>query len=65
MPTPGWATLDIRGGAPLWQGLTLRAGIENATSEAYAEHLNSPNPFTGARILERGRSAYVGAAYAF
>ncbi len=64
-PTDGWVTLDVRGGLELPHGLTIRAGLENLTDTAYAEHLNSLNPFTGERILERGRSGYVGAEYAF
>ncbi len=64
-PTPGWATLDLRGGLPLPQGLTLRAGIENVTNRAYTEHLDSLDPFTGQRILERGRSVYAGVDFAF
>ena len=64
-PTPGWTTLDLRGGHPLPHDLTLRGGIENLTDRAYAEHLNSLNPFTGARIPERGRSGYVGVEFAF
>jgi iron complex outermembrane recepter protein len=65
LPTPGWATLDLRGGLPLPRGFTLRAGIENVTNKAYVEHLNSLDPFTGDRILERGRSGYAGVDYAF
>jgi iron complex outermembrane receptor protein len=64
-PTDGWATLDVRGGFGLPRGLLLRAGVENLTNKAYAEHLNALNPFTGERILERGRSGYVGLEYAF
>ena len=36
-----------------WAGIMLG-------DEAYASHLNSPNPFTRQRILEPGRSYYLG-----
>jgi iron complex outermembrane receptor protein len=64
-PTPGWTTFDLRGGTPLVHGLELRAGLNNLTNAAYSEHLNALNPFTGARVLEVGRNAYVGVDYAF
>lgn len=64
-PTPGWARLDLRGGIQLSEGLALRAGIENLTNRAYAEHLNALNPFTGERILEHGRNGYIGLDYTF
>lgn len=65
LATEGWTTLDIRGGARLAEGFTLRIGIENLTSEFYATHINSINPFTRERIAEFGRSFFVGADFGF
>lgn len=53
--TPGWVTYDL---AMEWQALdTLSLGLSvaNLTDHAYARHLDSPNPFTGERILQAGR----------
>ena len=65
LATGGWTTLDIRGGARLAEGFTLRIGIENLTNEFYATHINSINPFTRERIAEFGRSFFVGADFGF
>ena len=65
LPTAGWTTIDLMAGAELVEGLTLRAGIQNLTNEFYVNHLNSLNPFTGQRIAEVGRTAYVGAELGF
>ena len=65
LPTAGWTTIDLLAGAELVEGLTLRAGIQNLTDAFYVNHLNSLNPFTGHRIAEVGRTAYVGAEVGF
>ena len=64
-PTVGWTTIDLMAGAELAEGLTVRGGIQNLTDEFYVNHLNSLNPFTGQRIAEVGRTAYVGAEFGF
>ncbi len=53
--TAGWVTYDL---AMEWQALdrlSLGLSIANLTDHAYARHLDSPNPFTGERILQAGR----------
>ena len=65
LPTAGWTTIDLMAGAELVEGLMLRAGIQNLTDAFYVNHLNSLNPFTGQRIAEVGRTAYVGAEVGF
>ena len=65
MRTAGWTTVDLTAGGQLVDGVTLRAGIRNLTDEFYVNHLNSLNPFSGQRIAEIGRSAYVGLEFAF
>ncbi len=64
-PTAGWTTIDLLAGVRMNEGLTLRAGVQNLTDQSYVNHLNSFNPFTGQRIAELGRSAYVGAEVGF
>ncbi|MXZ73033.1 MAG: TonB-dependent receptor [Acidobacteria bacterium] len=63
--TPGWTTIDLAAGVRVGEGLTFRAGVQNLTDEYYVNHLNSLNPFSGLRIAEVGRSAYVGLEYGF
>ncbi|MEL7059560.1 MAG: TonB-dependent receptor [Acidobacteriota bacterium] len=46
--------LSLRWGVS--DALRLELDIENVFDEAYAEHLNAPNPFSGQRIAEPGRS---------
>ena len=64
-PTDGWTTIDVMAGVRMNDGLTLRAGVQNLTDQYYVNHLNSFNPFTGRRIAELGRSAYIGAEVGF
>ena len=59
-PTPGYTVLDLRAGYRFARGLEARVGIDNLTDRQYVHHLNSKNPFTGARIAEPGRSVYAG-----
>ena len=47
------------------RGRARRAGIENLTDKDYAVHLNAKNPFTGERIREPGRNAYLGLGMSF
>ena len=63
--TPGWAVYDLSAGFELPRGLKLTAAVANLTDHAYAEHLNSPNPFTRERIHEIGRNVKLGIAAAF
>ena len=58
--TPGWAVVDLAVGVHLADRWRLRLAVENLTDHAYREHLNAPNPFTGARILEMGRDVKIG-----
>jgi len=58
-PTPGYTTLDVQGGIELSRRVRLRAGVNNLTDEPVINHLNATNPFTGERILEPGRVAFV------
>ena len=52
--------LDVRLGEWL-----LELDVENVGDEAYADHLNAPNPFTRQRILEMGRNVQLGFRYGF
>ena len=63
--TPSYEVFDLRGEIRVTERVLLRAGVENLTDEAYADHLNSPNPFSRQRILEPGRSAYAGVQLQF
>ncbi len=63
--TPGYAVYDLAVGYELAGGWTLKAAVENLSDHAYAEHLNSPNPFSRMRILEIGRNARIGFTYGF
>lgn len=58
--TPGWTVYDVRAAYEIGERFTLRAAVENLTDRAYANHLNSPNPFTRERILEIGRNFLLG-----
>jgi len=64
-PTPGYQVLDVTAGFWATDGLELRLSGRNLTDETYADHLNSLNPFTGARVPERGRSLALTASYSF
>ncbi len=63
--TPGWAIYNLSAGFELARGWKLTAAVENLTDHAYAEHLNSPNPFTRERIPEIGRNLRLGLAVDF
>jgi len=58
-PSPGFTVFNLRFGARLPGQFTLHLGVENLGDKNYFQHLNSPNPFTGQRVLEPGRSGYV------
>jgi iron complex outermembrane receptor protein len=64
-PTEGFEIFDLRAAFRISQRLQLRAGVENLFDEAYAEHLNAPNPFLRQRILEPGRRIYGGVELRF
>lgn len=53
--TPGYQTADIHAGLPLPGGVMARLGVNNVFDEAYANHLNARNPFTGVAVAEPGR----------
>ena len=63
--TPGYETVDLRGGVGLPNGVTLRAGVLNVLDESYWDHLNARNPFTGQPVPEPGRVLFVDLAWAF
>ncbi len=63
--TPGWAIYNLSAGLELPRGFKLTAAVENLSDHAYAEHLNSPNPFTRERIHEIGRNVKLGLAVDF
>ena len=63
--TPGYTVHDLLGVVELGRGLSLQAGVENLFDKHYADHLNAPDPFTGERIDEIGRSAFVEVSYLF
>ena len=58
-PTEGYEVIDLRGGYRLSSGAIFKAGVDNLTNELYTNHLNSLNPFNGARIPEAGRNVFV------
>jgi len=63
--TPGYEIFDLRASLEVTEQLRLRLAVENLGDEAYAEHLNSPNPFTRQRILEPGRTVAAGVEIRF
>ncbi len=63
--TPGWVIYNFSAGFELPRGFKLTAAVDNLTDHAYAEHLNSPNPFTRERIREIGRNVRLGVAVGF
>ncbi|MEM9291415.1 MAG: TonB-dependent receptor [Acidobacteriota bacterium] len=56
--TPGYERVDFRLGLELVDRWSLTLGVDNLTDEAYARHLDAPNPFTGQRVLQPGRSVF-------
>ncbi|MEM6794488.1 MAG: TonB-dependent receptor [Acidobacteriota bacterium] len=63
-PTDGSTVVDL--GAEIDLGrVTLEVDGLNLLDEEYADHLNAPNPFTGQRILEIGRSFRLAVAVDF
>jgi iron complex outermembrane receptor protein len=63
--TPGYQTLDLRGGIGLSNGVTLRAGVLNVFDEFYWNHLNARDPFTTNPVPEPGRVLFVDLGWAF
>ena len=63
--TPGWVIYNLAAGFELANGWSLHAAVENLTDHAYADHLNSPNPFNRTRISEIGRNVRLGVAFGF
>ena len=61
--------LPLGSGCDFARGLGLArepgAAIENLADKVYSNHLNSPNPFNGRRILEIGRAARLGVELRF
>lgn len=58
--TASYEVFDLRLGWRIDDAWTLAATVSNLTDEDYANHLNTPNPFTGQRILEAGTAVRVG-----
>lgn len=50
--TPGWLSMDVRGGAPLNESITLMFGVSNLFDRNYRTHASG--------VDSPGRSAYVG-----
>lgn len=59
-PTPGYTVVDLAARYRPSDTWSLTAAVENLTDRQYSDHLNAPNPFTGQRIAETGRSLRVG-----
>jgi iron complex outermembrane receptor protein len=53
--TDGYTTVDLRTGADLLGNVTLEVSVENLFDEAYVNHLNAKNPFSGEALPETGR----------
>ena len=58
-PTDSYLTLDCSALINLGKSITLNLGGLNLADEAYANHLNARNPFTGNRVPEPGRVLYA------
>ncbi len=63
--TAGYATVDLRGGLQLVQGLEFRFGVLNLLDKEYINHLNAKNPFTGRQIPEPGRVFFSNLSFTF
>ncbi len=63
--TPGYTIYNLTAGLRLNDVWSLRAAVENLGDHSYADHLNSPNPFTGSRIPEIGRNVSLGVEIGF
>ncbi len=59
-PTDGAEILDLGAAWTFGADREGRFRVQNLTDEAYANHLNAKNPFSGMRILEPGRSLFAG-----
>lgn len=57
--SPGFSVHAFRVGVTLPGESTLHAGVENLGDRYYFEHLNSLNPFQGARLPEPGRNFFA------
>jgi len=55
-PTDSHTTFDLRSGYAVNEKLDLELAVRNLTDEEYSWHGNTLDPFTGERILERGRT---------
>ncbi len=65
IPTDAYQTVDVRAGFGLANGVTLRGGILNLLDEAYSDHLNAKNPFTGVPVSEPGTVVFLDLAWSF
>lgn len=63
--TPGYTLYDLLAGLRLTDGVSLELRGENLTDKFYADHLNSIDPFTGARVPEPGRTVALTAVWQF
>jgi iron complex outermembrane receptor protein len=57
--TKGYTTVDVRFGWSVIGNASILAGVNNLLDEAYVNHLNASNPFTGRRIPEPGRVLFT------
>jgi len=64
-PTDGYATVDLTYSLEPFANLTLRMGVDNLTDEAWVNHLNAKNPFTGQLIAEPGRRYHLDIRFRF
>jgi iron complex outermembrane receptor protein len=55
LATEGYTTVDMITGFTIWQNVSMQVGVNNIFDEAYVNHLNAKNPFTGVQIAEPGR----------
>ena len=58
-PTPGYTTLDLAAHVRIASAWSVQAGVTNLADVEYASHLNSVVPFTGQRVPEPGRQAWL------
>ncbi|MDJ0835205.1 MAG: TonB-dependent receptor [Acidobacteriota bacterium] len=64
-PTDGYTTVNLLYHLNLASKFFLRLGAANVTDEAYVNHLNAKNPFTGMQIAEPGRVFHCDLQYRF
>ncbi len=58
--TPGATVYNLAARYQVGDTWAVTAAVDNLTDHAYADHLNSPNPFSRQRVLEMGRNVRLG-----